>query len=82
MNNPIQQASTASDDPIQGLYDDTLSDEELAEATHNLVGFVELLIDMDRQYQGRREAQAAQPPLSKSARDFRINTSEDNNQED
>lgn len=35
--------------PLEALYALDLSDQELAEAKHNLVNFVEMLITMDRQ---------------------------------
>ena len=35
--------------PLEALYARDLSDQELAEAKHNLVNFVEMLITMDRQ---------------------------------
>jgi len=35
--------------PIETLYEKALTDEELAEAKHNLVNFVEMLIKMDKQ---------------------------------
>ena len=35
--------------PLEALYALDLSDQERAEAKHNLVNFVEMLITMDRQ---------------------------------
>jgi hypothetical protein len=75
-------AQPAQADDRNNPTDGSLSDQEQAEAMHNLTGFVELLIEMDQQHKEWLAAKAAQSPQSKKARDFRLNNSEDNNQED
>ncbi len=42
--------------PLEALYARDLSDQELAEAKHNLVNFVEMLIIMDRQQKERAKS--------------------------